>query len=153
MSQPDWEFVANVGDVNPLDYGGLFIYRDRTGVYAPELERVEPDSDADDCTYTVWRAVLENCTYVNGILSDNRFHPDYAVWFADDLDMLARFSDTTRAELVALFTSSDPRERARAWSIVGDYHGWENLDSYPLERMTRAELVERYKQRNGAVYH
>ena len=33
MSQPKWEYVANLGDTSPLEYGGLFLYRDTTGVY------------------------------------------------------------------------------------------------------------------------
>jgi hypothetical protein len=26
MSQPQWRMIANLGDVNPLDHGGCFIY-------------------------------------------------------------------------------------------------------------------------------
>ena len=47
MSQTVWKFVTNLGDASPLDYGGLFVYIDETGVYPPEMERVELENE--DC--------------------------------------------------------------------------------------------------------
>lgn len=46
--QPDWKLVGAVGDVNPIDHGGGFIYEDTTGVYAAELEYIEPDEQYED---------------------------------------------------------------------------------------------------------
>ncbi len=46
-------------------------------------------------------------------------------------------------ELIALFLSDDPCERAQAWRCVGEYHGFDNLDSYPIY-FTRAEIEARY---------
>ena len=46
MSQPTWEYVTNLGDASPIDNGGLFVYRDTTGVYGYELEKLaEPLGD------------------------------------------------------------------------------------------------------------
>lgn len=118
--------------------------------------------------YTVYRFVLEPCTYTNGILSDNPFHPDHPAWFAHPEDRrkerpqdrtylndLAGFANDLPwgqdvEELVRLFISNNPVERADAWRAVGEYHGWENLDSYPL-RLTRKEVEERYKHKNGVL--
>ena len=48
MSQPVWSCIANLGDVNPIDYGGYFVYIDTTGVYPPEAELLIAPSDNDD---------------------------------------------------------------------------------------------------------
>lgn len=45
MSQPVWEYITNLGDASPVDHGGAFVYRDKTGVYGVELEHLEPPSD------------------------------------------------------------------------------------------------------------
>ncbi len=146
--QPKWKYVANLGDATPLTYGGLFVFVDETGVYPPEMERIELDNENEEDeaahTYTVWRVVLDPCTFVEGVLSDNAFHPESPAWWADELDALASFIDADKEELVALFVSDEPKERAEAYRTVGDYHGWDNLDSYPLT-LSRAEAEERYK--------
>ncbi len=42
--QPKWKLLANLGDANPIDYGGYFVYRDETGVYRDEAEKlISPD--------------------------------------------------------------------------------------------------------------
>jgi len=181
--QPKWRLISNLGDENPLDYGGYFILTDETGVYPAEGEYLEVDEalldrleqadwkrvlfgcdyDPDNLVpeeaatpYTVYRFILEPCTYVNGILSDNRFHPEHAAWWAapeaekanrpQDTTYLSNIAGHVGAELdqiIGEFCSDDPLERAVAYRAVGDYHGFDNLDSYPL-KLTRAEAKERY---------
>lgn len=52
MSQPIWEYVTNLGDASPLEYSGLFLYHDTTGVYGYELEKLdEPCDDAPEVPY------------------------------------------------------------------------------------------------------
>jgi hypothetical protein len=47
-AQPIWEYVANLGDASPVEYGGLFLYRDTTGGF--ELEKLEePCDDTEEC--------------------------------------------------------------------------------------------------------
>ena len=42
--QPKWKLLANLGDANPIDYCGYFVYRDETGVYRDEAEKlISPD--------------------------------------------------------------------------------------------------------------
>ena len=67
-NQPDWKLIANLGDENPLEHDGFFIYKDKTGVYEEEGEYIIVDnewvSDDDKLTYTVYRIILErkeNC--------------------------------------------------------------------------------------------
>lgn len=147
--QPNWELVANLGDVNPIDYGGYFVYRDTTGVYPPEAELlIAPDEEPENPSKAAWityRFILEPCTLVDGILSDNKFHPQHAAWFARDLKAVAGCCGYALDELVLMFLSADPCDRAHAWRAVGDYHGFDNLDSYP-NRLTRAECETRYAE-------
>lgn len=143
--QPAWELVENLGDVNPIDYGGFFVYRDTTGQYPEEAEvLMEQGEDAhgDPTSWTVYRFPLDRCTYVDGILSDNAFHPEYEAWFGEDLDGVASYldHDSIRADLC----SEDPTRRAHAYRSIGEYHGWENFDSYPLTFTDRAEVEARY---------
>lgn len=154
--QPTWKLVAQFGDVHPIDYGGLFVYEDETGVYPPEAELLEVPEDGER-TYYVYRFILEPCTYIDGILSDNPYHKDKPAWFAGTETMRAeRPQDTTYLKNIAdsyditvdafatMFCSEDVRERAEAWRMVGEHHGFINLDSYPLQ-LTRAEVKARYK--------
>lgn len=163
-NQPKWQLVANLGDASPLDFGGLFVYVDQTGVYAPEcvrLERITDDETRGPAErWQAHRFILEPCTYdaQTDTLSDNPFHPELAAWFAPNttqradrpqdgrgLEELAEFIGMTKPELIALFLSSDPCERAHAWQSVGDFHGFDNLDSYP-ETYTRKDLYRLYRR-------
>lgn len=74
--QPTWKLIANLGDVHPIDYGGYFVYVDETGTYEAEAELLEVPED-EDRTYRVYRFILDRCTLTNGVLSDNKFHPDH----------------------------------------------------------------------------
>jgi hypothetical protein len=163
--QPKWKFVSNLGDASPLDYGGDFLFIDETGVYPPELEHLEladpTVQDDDKLRYTIHRVVLENCTFVKGVLSDNKFHPDYPVWFArkdpehkarHGYDQWSRFCDTAKSvemtgkQLAKQFCDEDPEQRALAWKLIIDANGWHEFDEYPHTNMTRKEVIERYKE-------
>lgn len=150
-TQPIWKLVANLGDTHPITYGGHFVYIDETGVYLLEAEvLIEPPDDRRELKdnrnqWTVYRYNLELCTFENGILSDNKFHKDSEVWFSDSLESIAGNIGTSKEELIAQFTSSDPIQRANAWHAVGEYHGFDNLDSYPLT-LTYRETLKRYEK-------
>ena len=141
MSQPISKLVGQLGDATPTEYGGYWVFVDETGVYAPEGELLEVDDETG--RGTVWRFVLEDCTFIDGILSDNKYHPNKPAWFADKLDSIARYNDIPN--LIERLASTDPLDRARGWRAIGDYCGFENLDSYPLE-LSRREVKQRYKQ-------
>ena len=143
-NQPIWKLVANLGDNDPIEHGGLFVFEDTTGVYPPEIELLEPPSDefsdykeesnwSPSARWTVRRTVCEPCTYVEGVLSDNKHHQSHAAWFADRVDSIADCFGMEASEFIRMITTGSVVERAEAWRMVGDYHGWDNLDSYPLE--------------------
>ena len=46
-NQPKWKCIGHIGDVDPIAYGGGFVYVDETGIYPPELTYFEPASDED----------------------------------------------------------------------------------------------------------
>lgn len=162
--QPKWKLLANLGDANPLDHGGYFIFTDETGVHEDEAEwleepRIVDNSDNEETDiYEVRRFTLDRCSYVDGILSDNKFHRDHHAWFATPesekvnrpqdttyLSNLTAFMDSEEQleDLIRDFCSADSILRAGAYCVVGQYHGWDNLDSDPLI-MSRQEAEERY---------
>ena len=154
--QPIWKFVANLGDVHPIDHGGYFVFVDETGVYPPEAEYLESPDD-DNGEWRIYRFILEPCTYINGVLSDNKYHPDKSAWFAKKFNPdrpqdgkgglieLASFTGQTTLDIICDLCSDDPCKRAFAWRIIGEYHGLENLDGYPLIIKSRSEVEARYK--------
>jgi hypothetical protein len=159
--QPDWKFVANLGDRTPLDYGGYFVYIDKTGVYEPEAELLALDDESDeDSAYTIYRVLLERKKLVegwHGYLVPFKYdaswpHPveRYDEWFHEDLGSVAVLVGATKEQLEQDLTSADPKVRAHAYRAIYDYHGWENGDSYPL-RVTRAEAEKRYKDELKAI--
>lgn len=145
MTQPKWKFVAQLGDVDPINYGGKFLFEDETGVYPPMLEILDVEGDTepvmsdDDETleegnmkWEIHRISLEPCTFIDGILSDNKYHPEHPAWFADSLDSVSNSMDTTPEKLIEQFCGEDIQERAWAYVTVGEYHGLINFDGYPL---------------------
>lgn len=144
-NQPIWECIAQLGDVNPVDYGGYWVFRDTTGVYCEEAELLlSPDSDDHGEKYEVYRFSLDRCTCIDGILSDNKFHPEHPAWFAKNLLCVAKSYGMALDELVLMFCSEDATQRAAVYRMVGEYHGFENFDSYQLH-LTRAEAEVRYQ--------
>lgn len=140
--QPVWKYLGNLGDVNPLKHGGFFVYFDKTGVYNVEAALLEP---LEDGKFNLSRFCCEKCSYVNGVLSDNRFHPDKPAWFADRLDSMAETYGMTREEIIKMFISDAPLELASAWRMVGEYFGYMNLDSYPI-KLTRREVYNKFRK-------
>lgn len=157
-NQPKWKAIAQLGDVNPIDYGGFWVLRDTTGVYCEEAELlVTPEDEDEDGTYTVYRLILERCTLTDGILSDNKHHPLKNAWFAKPeeqrkqrpqdstyLSCVAASCGIDVDELTSQLCSSDAIERAQAYRCIGEYHGFENFDSYPLT-LSRSECRKRYR--------
>lgn len=154
-NQPVWKCIAQLGDATPLDYGGYWIFVDTTGVYPPEAEYLIAGETASESSMS-YRFSLDACTFYWGILSDNKYHPEMSAWFAKpEWERLNRPQDTTYLtdvcrsmdceliELIGMFVSDNPIKRADAYRTIGDYHGWENFDSYPLT-MTEDEKNSRY---------
>lgn len=145
MSQPTWKLVAQLGDVNTIDHGGHFVYVDETGVYAPEAEVLTIADETDGAElWEIHRYILEPCTYVAGILSDNPYHPELPAWFADSLPDVVAYVGSSTPAMIADLCGDDLTAKALAWKAIGDYHGMDNLDSYPTQWADRAQLEARY---------
>lgn len=148
MTQPSFWCIANIGDANPLEYGGCFVLVDRTGVYSPELLLLTVDDDGYRRA-SILMDKLIRIKRANGLheLSDNRFHPNVPAWFGktNDLQELASYSGRRYEELVAGFLSSSPLENASCWFDLEKYHGIENFD-HPLkvEEDKANEMVEMF---------
>lgn len=144
MSQPVWKFLANIGDVNPVDYGGKFVYKDETGVYPPEMAVLEVPEEGESQIYCEFRFILDKCTYVNGVLSDNQFHPEHPAWFADDIEAIEDCIGQDRGSVIAGLCSDDTLARAFAYDAIASYFGYHEFDHYPLE-MSRRDAKKRFK--------
>lgn len=147
MSQPNWELVY------ATDYSAL--YRDRTGVYDPELTiaQIVDDADEDDieaAAAVVYRFPLERCWRVtedNGDGTTTTYltdmdpaheaelpHPlrSYVPWYAESLGEVAS-SGMPIVELTDALCSDDPKALANAFEAIGGHHGYDNFDQYPEE--------------------
>jgi hypothetical protein len=155
-NQPKWKCIAQIRDVNPIDYGGHWILQDSTQVYDEESEILLVDDDNSQKTsYIVYRYSLDKLKLVKGYLVPAKYdaswpHPvaSYNQWFAKDIQSIAEFIGMTTYKLEKLIIANDPVCRAIAYEAIGQYFGYENLDSYPLI-LTENEVKERY---NKPVY-
>jgi len=155
--QPNWDYVDNLGDVDPLEHDGYFLYRDTTGVYGYEAERLAQQCDG---TYLIHRVCLDRCKIVTVTDEENGSRRDYLVpfsyqetwphpvhayqeWYADSLREIANYIGVTRGVLVGWLCSESGTDRAMAYQAIGDYHGWDNLDSLP-RLLTRDQVKARY---------
>ena len=144
MSQPIWKCIAQLGDKNPLDYGGKWLFVD-TAVdhpYPPEVEVLEVPDEGDG-NRTIYRYILEPCTWIDGVLSNNEFHPNHPAWFAKDIGGVASTTGMTQEELVELLCSDDPIQRAHGYDAVVSYFGIDEFDQYPIQ-LTLDEVRLRY---------
>ncbi len=135
--QPVWKYAGFVGDVDPIAYGGGFIYTDETGVYGPEMTWFEPGTDEQwhetesDTPLQVFRVLLET-------------KPE-AEWWFDKLEEIAGFTGQTAEELRLAAKSDNLVERANLYSDLIHYYGVEEFDSYP-STMTEDEAYARYAE-------
>ena len=136
-SQPDFVCVAQLGDVSPMLHDGYWVFVDKTGVYRPEAEYFCSD------TRTYCRFVLEPCTYTNGILSDNPYHPNHPAWFGDRLQKVADYVGKEVEGLIQQLCSTNPIERAMGYRDLASYHGYFEFDEYPTT-LIRHEMKKRY---------
>ena len=147
-NQPNFKCVANLGDVTPWDYGGAFVLVDQTGVYTPELRVFEKPIGTMYDEYTI---LLEKCTYINGVLSDNKYHPDTPAWFAKALVGTAEATGISELDLINWFCSSEILERAWAYLTVYLYHGPQGFPTYHFHKMAVMSRMKKWL-REAAQY-
>jgi hypothetical protein len=133
--QPIWKYAGRIGDVDPVSYGGGFIYTDETGVYPPEVVYFEPASDAewkekeDAAVLTVYRFILEK--------------DSAREWWFESLSDIAKYTGQNLSELESVARANSPVPLAQLYADLISYHGVENFDSYPVQ-MTEREAREKY---------
>lgn len=138
--QPLWQFVGNYGDVDYITHGGMFLFKDLTGRYAPELEILEEPVIGEE--YKVYRVCLDKCYYTAGVLSDNKFHKNLEAWFMGAADNM---SPEEKEELIEQLTSNKPSQRVLGYLTLIGYYGAFEFDQYP-NILTRKEAKDRYKR-------
>ena len=128
--QQEPRIVGSIGDVNWPAYDGGPIYKHPDGSYTLEYVVVD-ENDQPRPRYYVYRVDL-----------DKEPLPDWV----DPSDVAETMGITSPTALRKNWNSPDVRRRAWARWDVANYHGWENLDSYPLV-LTRREVQRRYRRR------
>ncbi len=158
------KYHGTIGDVNFIEYGGgpVFSSKDRRD---PWVEYVEPPADDDDNedpnaeNYTVYRVDLERMKWM--VSSDDqkphlvsyrvqRDWEDHAPvsrreeWWMQDINSVMKCCDQRFHIFVDQITGDDPLDLAFAYQTLALYHGWGELDHYPL-RMSEREVKKRYR--------
>ena len=124
--QQEPRVVGHVGDVNWPQYEGGPILKDVDGSY--RLEYVIPPDEGR--FYEIYLTDLDREPLPSWI----------------DAPDVASYIGTSVAILRKRWNDPNPRVRAHARVDVAGYHGWHNLDSYPL-RLTKREVQARYRRR------
>jgi len=130
--------ITSVGDVNPIEYGGGFVYSEdgnrwieyTSGVEDVEDAPMEGDPGYEDIKLTVYLVAVE----------DDVFGWHSWAKIAD----IARTSGYAKQDLKAAGKSSKLRDRVWATEAIAGMWGWYELDNYPIT-LTVAELGERWK--------
>jgi hypothetical protein len=133
--QPRWKFVGSIGDVDPIAYGGGFVYEDELGNYSPEMDFLEPAPDGvwekmgDKTPLHVFRIILENDAT--------------AEWWYERLDGVAKFVGCPVEELQQMAKSDVVMEKALLYQDLVHYFGFDNFDPEPLS-WTEGEAYIKY---------
>ena len=134
-----WKKISSIGDVNPIDHGGGFVFEDPEGgsalvEYFHGLADEAPDLDEDDPEYQtkkfdVYRVDLED--------SGEEFLSQYDwVDWSDIAESTGQDVEEYSASNLAT-----PQARAMAmWDAAGTL-GWGEFDHYPLD-LTIPELED-----------
>lgn len=139
------QFIGHLGDVNPVEHNGAVVLVDPELPDRPEMEVMVNYSDfADDSDHVkIFRFEIRRCTFVDGVLSDNEFHPEHPAWFASHLDSIEHCNGYEAGHLVEALCSEDLMVRAQAYYDLLYFHGEEEFDQEPLILSTR-EAEHRY---------
>lgn len=145
MSQPEWKNIETTDS--------YIVQVDKTGVYEAEMEYAD---EVGEDRFEVFRFSLERkkvveveeSLYLVPFAYDETWPhgvPAYREWFAKDLAEVAESIGMELKVLREMFCSEDPLVRAQGYVTLGLYHGFANLDSYPLT-LTEEELSARWEK-------
>lgn len=134
--QPIWKCIGHIGDVDPIAYGGGFVYADETNVYGPELTYFEPASDEDwhqtegKTPLQVYRIMLESGP---------------REWWYGELEDVAQSTGLDVSVYLADVQSNDPMRLARLYEDLIRHFGAHEFDSYPVT-LTEDEAYSKYAE-------
>lgn len=120
--------VGSIGDVNPIEYGGGFVFKGEHGYYV----EYTPGEDGSEGTK------LE--VYGAFVPADVLTEYDWVDWKA-----VASSSGETLKELRAAATGKKALGRVYAMEMIAGHYGWNTLDDSPLT-MTPRELGVRWRK-------
>jgi hypothetical protein len=134
--------IGSVGDVNPIEYGGGFIFSaPETGgpwieyYYGMESEHPDVQDDPDDVPD------LSAVVYRVDLHKNGREFLNWYDWI--DWDDVAGSTGLDVAEYTTPSRLKKAQARALAIQDAAGYYGWHEFDSYPLQ-LTLGELMERW---------
>lgn len=170
-NQPIWKFAGHIGDVDPIAFGGAFVYTDETGAYGPEMTWFEPASDDEwhktegKTPLSVYRIVLDPPRFKTLTEAGKRqmvrtaelpvsergitWHW-YNEWFVSKLPNVASSCGVTVMALLRGFFSKDAVQRAWAYESVISNFGVEEFDQSPVT-MTEDEAYAKYAEEMKAI--
>lgn len=121
--------VHRFGDVNPLEYGGGVVFATKDG-YALERTGGLEDEGETPSHMTVYGVSIPE---------------DVFAWYDwANADSIAETIGSDAATLAKLGRSKLVKDRVRAIEDIAGYHGWYELDQYPIT-LTLRELKKRWK--------
>lgn len=155
------KYLGNLGDVNPIEHGGYFIYQTTrdNGEIEYHAEKLDsPEEDILGATWRVYRFTLDRQKLVRLESMDrpylvpyswNDTYPHYISkyeeWFVKSLGEVASYVGSTKKGLELVLTSDDPLQLAWAYQCIGDFHGWANLNA-DCFLLTKKEVKQRYQK-------
>jgi len=131
--------VGNIGDVDPIQYGGGVVFEDEDGGYT--LEYVY-GADSDEDYGWEQNPDYEHVVYRVGLESDLDSFLRWNDWA--DLDAVADSVGATKDELLERARKGGAVGRAWLANEIAAHYGWQNLDEYPV-KITERDLVKRWK--------
>lgn len=153
MYQPNYQLVANLGDANPLDHGGFFVYKDQEGRHDPLVEWFDPER------LQVWRFELEPLVDHKGMLVPAEMYAQrkqlpkpvgaWEVWFSKHVPYAADHNGMKAAELRRLLCSKDILNRARGYQIMAEIDPQGFDPEGPLQLASKTEAALRYQEEIG----
>ena len=138
------QFIGHLGDVNPVVHDGAVVLVDPELPDQPEMEViVNYSEDGAGTPVRVFRFEICRCTFTNGVLSDNKFHPDKPAWFAKHIESVEHCNSYEAGHLVEALCSEDLMVRAQAYYDLLYFFGEDEFDSDPLI-LSEREAEHRY---------
>lgn len=139
--QPSYWCIENLGDVDPVQYGGKFVCIDRRGIYAP-IMLILQEKERGKKVRLCHEIELERCFIVRDSggemkgVGANHYHAHMTEWFGgySDLEGVASFAGyNSEKALAELLASQNVLDRAQAYGSVVDYFGAHQFDQEPRE--------------------